>query len=155
MTDFCDAHPTADSLDDTGCRRLAAAIILQTASDLYDDIDFKIKHPDFRGNPSGISVCNIEYITKFVHSKWFNCLTDIDPDEFLDMVVDWYTQKRNLPRYIALWRNKLNKNGPELKHRPEKCYYEPSYLINVLNDAAYRSNYIWGKHEGRLMKIEY
>lgn len=151
MKDFREQHPTADSLDDDGCRRLASAVILQAAMDLYDDLDFRFKYPD---SPviSLNNVCGVESITKFVRSNWFGCLTDVDPVNFLDTVADWFTKRRSLPRYIGLWRNNNNKNCPEIEYDSGPCYYDSSYLQNIMDNNMYKSNWKWCRRERRFIK---
>lgn len=143
MKDFREAHPTASSLDDDGCRKLAAAIILQAASDLYDDIKFRMKYPD-SNLPD--TVCSIINIRNFAYGKWFNCLTNIDPNVFIDSVIMWYSQKRDLPRYISLWRSR---GYLPVKNKPGKCYYDSSYLQNIMNNKIFTSN--WKCNKGRFI----
>lgn len=134
MKDFKEAFPDSDSLDDEGCKRLAAAIILQAAADMYDDIKFRMKYPTA---PIYRTACDIKCIKEFVYSDWFSSLTDIDPETFIDTVVQWYTKKKDLPGYISRWRVRLL----ESENDEQQIYYEPSMLHNLLNDPSYSANH--------------
>lgn len=146
MKDFREQHPTADSLDDNGCKRLAAAIILQTAVDLYESIQFDMRHPT--APTFSDLACSVKSIRDFVYSEWYGCLTDIDADTFINTVVQWYCQKRDLARFINTWRNKLIM----LERSESTSYYEPGYLRNLLNDSSFRANWAWNKR--RMIKLD-
>jgi len=153
MLDFREAHPTADSLDDTGCQRLAAAIVLQAASDMYQDLEFNAKYPGLSKRYNCIwpdNAGSIKSIREFIFSKWFNCLTDLDPKKFYDTIIFWFRRKKDLSRYIAIWRDKYEK----IDQDPEPAYYEPQMLRNVLNDERYYANWRYLYSEPRFERKE-
>lgn len=139
MKDFREAHPTSDSLDDNGCRALAAAVVLQAASDMYADLSFDRKRTFRPGSLArhDNSDWSVKVIREFIFSKWFNCLTDLDPKRFYDTVIFWWRNKKDLPGYISLWRKRLEEAEPE----PESDYYDSSMLKNILNNYSYRANW--------------
>lgn len=153
MLDFREAHPTADSLDDTGCQRLAAAIVLQAAADMYQDLEFREKYPGHAQHfdkMNGENVCTVKSIRNFIFSKWFNCLTDLDPKKFYNTIIFWFRRKKDLSRYIAIWSDKFEK----IEHDPEPAYYEPQMLRNVLNDERYYANWRYLYSEPRFERKE-
>lgn len=126
MKSFREAFPTPDALDDTGCQRLMAAILLQAASDYYDCL---------RTSPKSLAE-----LREFLGSRFYQMLTDIPAKEF-----EWEIQFRwrngvNLSSWIRRWGALL-----EAQDRPQSSsvYYEPQYLTNLLHDRRYKANWTY------------
>lgn len=137
MKDFREAFPTPDHLDDTGCERLMAAIIIQAASDYYDCL---------RHYPKGL-----EELREFLGSRWYNFLTSIDPKDFEREIQFRWRSGINLAAWIGKWRARL-----EVAYRCEeyKTYYNPQYLTNLLHDYRYTANWKYDKQDHMMKPIE-
>lgn len=126
MKEFREAFPTPDALNDTGCQRLMAAILLQAASDYYDCL---------RTNPKSL----VE-LREFLGSRFYQMLTDIPAKDF-----EWEIQFRwrsgvNLSSWIKRWGALLEAQD----RTPEtSVYYEPQYLTNLLSDRSYKANWTY------------
>lgn len=134
MKSFREAFPTPDELDDTGCQRLMAAILLQAASDYYDCL---------RTSPKSLAE-----LREFLGSRFYQMLTDIPAKDFEREIQFRWRNGVNLPSWISRWRTLL-----EARDQPEELsfYYEPQYLTNLLHDRRYKANWEYD-HSTHTMK---
>lgn len=148
MKDFRDQHPTPDSLDDVGVRRLNAAIILQTAQDYYESANLYFlyqKYPSKMWEYLG-GLLDIE---QFIHSSFWNSITDISPDHFRNTLLNWRKRGKDISSFIWKWR--LQRSHEE--EIEQEYYYEPSYLRNLLSDPCFSTNYIYQKGNDKYAKF--
>lgn len=137
MKDFREAHPTPDSLDDVGVRRLSAAIILQAAEDYYYIADRYFKNSSkhvWRMQ----ALFDLEQVEQFTHSALWNSITDMSADHFRRTILDWRRHGKSIPNFIGKWRGRLEEDDQSTY----SDYYEPGYLTNLLNDPRFLANYI-------------
>ena len=131
MDEFRQAFPTPECLNDTGCRRLAAAILLQAAED-YDHV-------------------NMHELNRFIDSEWFKTLTDMPPAHFRKVMTDWKKHGQSVIRFINKWRNHLE----QLENIQERqVYCDQSYIHNLLTDKRFAGNMETYKWNSRWWKYD-
>lgn len=136
MKDFREQHPTPDSLDDVGVRRLAAAIVLQTAIDYWDEMCFYFANS--RSTNRAIMALNaLRGIDLEMHSPFWSSITDITPYQLRTTLVDMYRDKKDPLSILRKWYSRMEDASPV---QDAVVYYEPSYLINLLNNPMYSAN---------------
>lgn len=89
LPDFREAIPTPDKLDTSGCKALAAAIIARAAYDYYDVcLQPDTGYPELATNQNmpASMYCDKGVLEHFIDSKWFDCLTNIPPKAFREII---------------------------------------------------------------------
>ena len=134
MKDFEEAFPTPDTLNDEGCRKLMAAILLQSATDFEQMYEHPISYPL---KPGEVSIPDLD---SFFKSEWYKTLASevlpIPAEEFRKRAIQFHLRGHNIGRFIKRWMRNLEDQDKE-----DNVYYEPSMLRNLLNNPSYGANH--------------
>lgn len=104
LPNFREAFPTSDDLNDDGCAALARGIILRAAYDYYQVAmnPIKMTKEEFK-NGKWNQKTNWEWVLSkdglhyFVHTEFFNDLTDIHPDHFEKTLIQRRASGKKIP----------------------------------------------------------
>lgn len=118
LPEFHEAIPTPDKLNTEGCKALAAAIIARAAYDYYD----VCLQPDNESNVQlatneSIPVkmyCDKAVIEHFIDSKWYDCLTNIPPRAFREVIKE--RRREGLGMGISMQAAAKMKTGKRSKY---------------------------------------
>ena len=105
LPNFRDRFPKADDLNTDGCKALAAAIVLRAAMDYYEvckkPLTVDVRNPDcWKGHSHAEWVESKDGLHLFVHTPFFQELTDINPDSFEKTIMKRRVFGKKLPTMV-------------------------------------------------------
>lgn len=145
MPGFREAFPEPEDLNDLGCQRLSAAILLQAMDDYYSAL---VYHNQAR----------IKRLNEYFTSSDFMNISDIPADHIVKTVRDWHKKGRSLSKYIRTCR-KWVRDKEEADQKPLEYdqYVWPNYIHDLIERdkiqkyTACITNSVYGKE---LMKCQ-
>ena len=91
-------------MDDSGARALASAILLKAAQDYWYVCDFDGKETVLvdEKNPTQNALRTRHMLEKFFNSDWYDVLSDIDKDRFMDTIKKIKAKGWKLPTMLEI-----------------------------------------------------
>jgi len=126
MPEFRKIFPEPGCLNDLGCRRLKAAILIQIMWDYYDGLNANDEH-------------YIQRLDRYLDSSEYSNMFDIPADQVRQTVREWKKYGRDLALYINTYR-KWIRDSEDADRRPLefKQYVWPNYIHDLLVKDAVR-----------------